>query len=109
MAYSTTIISATVGEKSLGKQAPNRPDDVKKVQSLLRKVFGYTDPSLLQSLLRKVFGSTTPSLTDGVCDDAMKRAIADFQKLWGGKADSTVAPNSQTLRQLDRLTNPLTL
>jgi len=39
----------------------------------------------------------------------MKSAIADFQKLWAGMADSTVAPNGQTFRRLDRLTNPLAL
>lgn len=93
MAYSPTVISAAVGEKSLGKLAPNRPEDVKKVQVLLRKVFG----------------SKAPALVDGVCDDAMKNAIADFQRAWSGAAGSIVTPNSQALRRLDRLANPLVL
>src|SRR5438046_445986 len=93
MAYSPTVISAAVGEKSSGKPAPNRPDDVKKVQSLLQRVYG----------------AKGPSLTDGVCDNAMKSAIASFQKLWGVMSDSTVAPNGETLRRLDRLANPLVL
>ena len=93
MTYSPTVISAAVGEKSAGKPAPNRPEDVKKVQVLLRKVFG----------------SKVPSLVDGVCDDSMKSAIADFQRAWGAAAGSIVTPNSQTLRRLDRLANPLVL
>lgn len=93
MTYSPTVISAVVGEKSGGKPAPNRPDDVKKIQSLLQRVLG----------------PRVPSLTDGICDDSMKTAIGDFQRLWGGMADSTVGPNGQTLRRLDRLANPLAL
>lgn len=93
MAYSPTVISAAVGEKPSGKLAPNRPEDVKKVQALLRKVFG----------------SKAPLLMDGVCDDATKSAIVDFQRVWGRATGSIVTPNSQTLRRLDRLANPLVL
>lgn len=93
MAYVKTTLTAAVGEKWLGKAAPNKVDDVKKVQALLGKVFG----------------SAAPAFKPGVCDDALKKAIGDFQRCWPGTADSTVDPNGQTLKRLDRLANPLIL
>src|SRR5262249_14942110 len=54
--------------------------------------------------------TSAPAFKDGVYDAAMKTAIADFQKLWGGgPPDSTVDPHGQTLKRLDRLANPLVL
>jgi hypothetical protein len=93
MAHAPTTISGAVGEKSMGKPAPNKPDDVKKIQGLLRKAFGLL----------------APVLRDGIYDAAMKNAIAEFQKLWGGVPDSTVDPHGQTLKRLDRMANPLVL
>lgn len=90
---SVTTILAAVGDKSAGKPAPNRPDDVRKVQALLGKVFG----------------NLAPVMADGVCDAATKKAIADFQSAWGGNPDSTVDPGGQTLRRLVRLAQPLDL
>ncbi len=96
-----TVIKDAVGEKTLvmGKPVPakNNPDDVKKIQALLKKVLG---PS-------------APIFTDGKCDATMKGAIAEFQRAWGGGADSTVEPlshpHAHTLKNLDRLANPLVL
>lgn len=103
MTFVPAMISDAVGEKTpkMGKlvPAPNKPDDVRKIQALLKKVLG---PS-------------APVFTDGKCDDAMKRSIAEFQKVWGGTADSTVDPHGQpgqpgqTLTHLNRLANPLVL
>jgi hypothetical protein len=93
MAFPKTTLSGAVGERSAGKPAPNKPEDVKKIQILLKKALGPAGP---------VF-------KDGICDAAMKAAIADFQRLWPGKPDSTVEPNGHTLQRLDRLTNPLVL
>ncbi|HYP15083.1 MAG TPA: peptidoglycan-binding domain-containing protein [Bryobacteraceae bacterium] len=93
MAYVATVLSGAVGEKSNNKPAPNKPEDVKKVQRLLGKCYG---------LLGPVF-------KDGVCDAPMKARIAEFQQLWGGAPDSTIDPIGQTLKRLDRLANPLIL
>src|SRR5579864_6109777 len=94
MAFVPTVVSAAVGDKSMGKPAPNKPEDVKRIQALLKKIFG----------------GSCPTLTDGVCDAKMKAAIADFQKLWGGgMADSTIDVTGHTLKRLDRLANPLLL
>lgn len=93
MPFVPTSILGPVGDKSMGKPAPNKPDDVRKIQSLLKKAFG---PS-------------APSLTDGVCDARMKAAIGDFQKAWGGMPDNTVDIHGQTLKRLDRVANPLVL
>jgi len=93
MAFVRTMILGAVGEKSAGKPAPNNPDDVRKIQALLRKVFG---PS-------------TPALKDGVYDASMKDAISDFQRVWGGQPDATVDKHGHTLQHLDRLANPLVL
>ncbi len=90
MACQSTTITAAVGDKSMGKPAPNKVDDVKKIQALLRKAYG----------------SSVPTLTEGVCDAAMKNAIAEFQKMWGGQPDSTVDPHGQTLKRLNRMANP---
>lgn len=93
MAFIPTTISAAVGDKSMGKPAPNKADDVKKIQSLLRKALG----------------SSLPVLKDGVCDAALITAIATFQKLWGASADGTIEPPRETLKRLDRMANPLVL
>jgi hypothetical protein len=77
----------------MGKPAPNKPEDVRKIQALLKKVLGPSAPALL----------------DGVCDATMKRTIAGFQALWGGPADSTVDLHGHTLKRLDRLANPVVL
>ena len=77
----------------MGKPAPNKPDDVVKVQALLNKALG----------------AAAPAFTRGVCDAPMKAAIAEFQKAWGGSSDNTVDPHGQTLNRLDRLANPLVL
>ena len=92
MAFVPIFISAPVGDKSMGKPAPNKPDDVRKIQGLLKAVSG-----------------STPAFKDGVCDDTLKAAIAEFQKLWGATADSTVDPHGHTLKRLNRLVNPLVL
>ncbi|AHG90076.1 Peptidoglycan-binding domain 1 protein [Gemmatirosa kalamazoonensis] len=93
MAYARTLLTGAVGEKYLGKPAPNKADDVRK----------------LQTLFRKVFGSRAPAFKDGVYDDAVKEAITRFQSAWGGTPDGTVDPHGQTLKRIDRLANPLTL
>ena len=93
MAFVSTVISGAVGDKSMGKPAPNKPDDVRKIQALLRKAFA----------------GSVPAMSDGVCDAAVKNAIAEFQKLWGGMPDSTIDPHGQTLKRLDRVANPLAL
>lgn len=93
MAYVPTLLSGAVGEKSSAAVAPNKPEDVRKVQALLRKATGLL----------------APLLKDGVYDTPMKNAIADFQKLWGGTADSRIDPGGLTLKRLDRLANPLVL
>ena len=93
MAFVPTIISGAVGDKSMGKPAPNKSEDVKRIQALLKKIFG----------------ASCRALKDGDCDANMKAAIADFQKLWGGIADSTVDVGGQTLKRLDRIANPLVL
>ena len=82
-----TVITAAVGEESMGKPAPNKPDDVRKIQGLLKKVFG----------------AACPTLKDGACDPATKAAIAEFQHNWGGVSDGTVDPGGHTLKRLDRL------
>jgi hypothetical protein len=88
-----TIITAAVGQKSMGKPAPNRPDDVNKIQSLLKKVFG----------------AACPTFKDRVCDPVMKAAIAEFQHNWGGISDGTVDPGGHTLKRLDRLAGAIEL
>lgn len=93
MAFSSTMISSAVGEKSMGKPAANKPDDVRKIQGLLKKVLG----------------SAAPAMQNGVCDVATKNAIADFQRIWGNPPDSTVDAHGQTLKRLDRIANPLEL
>jgi len=93
MTYIKTALFSAVGEKYLGKPALNKSEDVTKVQSLLKKVLG---PS-------------APDFKDKVCDATLKSTIADFQKIWGGSSDSTVDPQGQTLKRLDRLANPLVL
>lgn len=93
MAFVPTILSGAVGDKSMGKPAPNKPDDVKRIQALLKNIFG----------------ASCPALKDGDCDANMKAAITDFQKLWPGIADSTVDKAGHTLQRLDRLANPLVL
>jgi len=87
------MIQSAVGERSMGKPAANKPDDVRKIQNLLKTVLG----------------PTAPSMQAGVCNAAMKGAIATFQRAWGGTPDSTVDPQGQTLKRLDRLANALTL
>lgn len=86
-----TVITAAVGEKFQGKPAPNKPDDVREIQTLLAKALG----------------DTCPALKDGVCDAAMKTAIAEFQKKWGTVPDSTVDPFGHTLKNLNRLASPI--
>jgi hypothetical protein len=93
MGYVQTVLSGAVGDKYIGKPAPNKAEDVAKVQALLKKVFG----------------ARAPVFKDGVCDDTLKSAIADFQKIWSPTTDGTIAPNGQTLKRLDRLANPLVL
>jgi hypothetical protein len=93
MKFTPTFISDAVGDKSLGKPAANKPQDVNKIQALLKKALG----------------SSAPAFTDAKCDATMKSAIADFQRIWGGTLDSTVDAHGQTLKRLDRLANPLTL
>lgn len=96
MAYAPTMISEAVGHqvRLMGKPlpAPNRPDDVRKIQVLLKRSLG---PS-------------APIFTDGKCDDSMKNAIAEFQRAWG-IPDGTVDKNGHTLKNLNRLANPLAL
>ena len=92
IAFVPVVISAPVGDKSMGKSAPNKPDDVRKIQALLKRVFG-----------------STPPFVDGVSDYNLKAAIAEFQKLWGVVPDSTVDPHRETLKRLNRLANPLVL
>ena len=48
MAFIKTAISAAVGDKSMGKPAPNKPDDVKKIQALLKKALGSSAPGQIQ-------------------------------------------------------------
>ena len=91
MPFAATVLSAAVGDKSGGRAAPNRPEDVRRIQALLRKVLG----------------TAAPVFVDGVCDASLKAAISDFQKLWGAAPDATVDPAGQTLKRLDRLANPL--
>jgi hypothetical protein len=93
MAFSTTIISAAVGESPHGKAAPNKESDVKKVQGLLRKVLG----------------GACPAFREGVFDSATKGAIEKFQREWGGFADGVIGPTGDTLKRLNRLANPLVL
>src|SRR5215210_6042563 len=93
MTFVPTTIASAVGDKSLGKPAANKPDDVRKIQALLKKALG----------------PAVPPLKDSVCDAAMKNAIAQFQQLWGSSADGTVDPHGQTIKRLDRLANPLEL
>lgn len=93
MSFVPTTLSGSVGDKSMGRPAPNKPDDVKKVQGLLRKAYG----------------AAAPGFVDGVCDGKLKAAVVEFQKLWGGAPDGTVDPHGQTLKRLDRLANPLVL
>ena len=96
MGYIPTLISEAVGHqiRIMGKPspAPNKPDDVKKIQVLLKRALG---PS-------------APIFTDGKCDDSMKNAIAEFQRAWG-IPDGTVDKNGHTLTHLNRLANPLVL
>jgi hypothetical protein len=84
-------ITSTVGAKA--KKGDNQEQDVKKVQGLLRQVFG----------------SSAPVMKDGTCDDATKAGIADFQRIWGGFADNTVERMGETLKRLNRVANPVTL
>lgn len=93
VAFVGTMISNAVGDKSMGKPAANNADDVRKIQNLLKKVLG----------------PAAPVFKDGVCDVAMRNAIAEFQRVWGGTPDSTVDRHGQTLKHLDRLANPLVL
>jgi hypothetical protein len=93
MAYVPTILTGSVGIGSAVKPALNKPDDVRKVTSLLRKATGLL----------------APPLRDEICDTAMQKAIADFQRLWGTSADGTVDPGGLTLKRLERLANPLIL
>jgi hypothetical protein len=39
MAFIPVSISAPVGDKSMGKPAPNKADDVKRIQGLLKAMF----------------------------------------------------------------------
>ncbi len=92
MAAATTILSAAVGENARGKLAPNKSSDVTRVQTLLRKAFG----------------RYCPTFFDGAYDDMMKWAITEFNAEWGG-ASALIEPNSQSLKRLNRLANPLEL
>lgn len=96
MGYIPTLISDAVGHqiRIMGKPspAPNKPDDVKKIQILLKRALG---PS-------------APIFTDGKCDDSMKNAIAEFQRAWG-IPDGTVDKNGNTLKHLNRIANSLAL
>lgn len=58
--------------------------------------------------MKAAFGSTLP-FKDGICDNALKGAIAEFQKVWGVTPDSTIDLHGQTLKRLNRLANPLVL
>jgi hypothetical protein len=98
MAFVPVVITDAVGHQTrvLGKlvPAPNRADDVRKIQALLKKVLG---PS-------------APFFRDGVCDDAMKRAISELQAACGSLSpDGTVDKVGHTLAHLNRLANPLAL
>jgi hypothetical protein len=44
MGYVQTVLSGAVGDKYIGKPAPNKAEDVAKVQALLKKVFGARAP-----------------------------------------------------------------
>ena len=86
-------IRAAVGVGGRGKPAPNNPDDVKKVHDLLKKALG----------------TNAPRLTPGKVDPVFCNAIAEFQKLWGGVADSTVDPRGRTLQRLNLISTPIKL
>lgn len=92
MTFVQTMISSAVGARPFGKPAPNKPDDVKKVQGLISKVLGVSALAVGQ----------------GVCDEKTKTAIVQFQKFWGAP-DGIVDPGGQTLKRLDRLANGLVL
>lgn len=81
--------------ESVGKNAVNRPSDVKVIQRLLKKKFEYIKVT-------------------GICDSSTIRAIEDFQKsTFGGWSDGKVEPNRTTwsrlilLRNLQRHNNKL--
>ena len=61
MALVPTVIFGALGEKTAGRPAPNKANDVRKIQGLLAKVFA----------------GSVPNLKDGVCDATMKEAIAE--------------------------------
>lgn len=89
-----TIREAVGNKTTLGKPAPNRPEDVKVVQELLKQVLG----------------SDAPVFRPGICDETMKNAIATFQRSMGrGTIDSTVEPRGGTLANLNRVASPLIL
>jgi hypothetical protein len=93
MAFVPTMIGKAVGDKSMGKPAPNSADDVRKVQHLLRTVLG----------------PAAPRFQDGICDQPLKTAISAFQRAWGAGGDGTIDPHGQTLKRLNRLAHPLLL
>ncbi len=93
MAHVPTMLGQAVGRSLAGQLAPNKTEDVNKVQALLRKVLG----------------STAPVMLPGACDLNMQRAILDFQQRWSDAADGVVDPHGQTLKRLDRLATPLDL
>lgn len=79
--------------KAVGdKPAPNVPEDVRKIQSLLNTVYG-----------------RTMVIAHGKCDIATIKAIGNFQRLWPGKVDSRVDPGGRTLRRLNETATPLKL
>ncbi|HYA98100.1 MAG TPA: hypothetical protein VEH49_08400, partial [Methylomirabilota bacterium] len=91
---------------SVGKGGKNLPEDLKKIQDLLREV-GFDPAACSPAALM----SNPPSVPASFpVDQGTITAIENFQRLWGaGGVDGRVDPNGTTLKRLDAAASPLFL
>jgi uncharacterized membrane protein len=73
----------------VGSNAPNRPDDVRRVQSLLNRV------------LPGLGGTPSRLLVDGLCGGKTIGAISRFQKARLGYVDGRIDPGGRTFTALE--------